>query len=68
MIYSHSMDIYVKPVTLNSVFKHITATSSNEKIVSVVKNGSYINLNANSVGEATINVMVPYDGKYKKSN
>lgn len=68
MIYSHSMDIYVKPDNSNSEYlSNITATSSNEKIVSVVKNGSYINLNANSVGEATINVMVPYDGKYKKS-
>lgn len=68
MIYSYSMDIYVKPDNSNSEYlSNITATSSNEKIVSVVKNGSYINLNANSVGEATINVMVPYDGKYKKS-
>lgn len=38
MIYSHSMDIYVKPDNSNSEYlSNITATSSNEKIVSVVK-------------------------------
>ena len=45
MIYSHSMDIYVKPDNSNSEYlSNITATSSNEKIVSVVKNLSLIHI------------------------
>lgn len=68
MIYGDNLNISVKSDNIaDEYLDQITANSSDENIVSVIKDGSSIKLKANKTGEATINVTVPSDGKYKKS-